>query len=137
MRALASGRPETHGEKTLPEETNRIAAEIAHVLFVDLVGYSLSSMEGQSRLVRELRDVVRATPEFVGADKRHELISNDTGDGMSLIFFRDPLSPVQCATEIARAARTHGGLRLRMGIHSGPVSRVVDINGKENVSGSG
>jgi class 3 adenylate cyclase len=121
----------------LPEETSRIAAEIAHVLFVDLVGYSLSSMEGQSRLVRELRGVVRATPEFVEADKRRELISNDTGDGMSLIFFRDPLSPVQCATEIARAARTHGGLRLRMGIHSGPVSRVMDINGKETVSGSG
>jgi class 3 adenylate cyclase len=136
MRARLTRR-ETHGDTTLPEETSRIAAEIAHVLFVDLVGYSLSSMEGQSRLVRELREVVRATPEFIEADKRRELISNDTGDGMSLIFFRDPLSPVQCATEIARAARTHGGLRLRMGIHSGPVSRVMDINGKETVSGSG
>jgi len=124
-------------------ETERIAAEIGHVLFVDMVAYSLSSFEEQRRLVSELRDVVRGTPEFLRTESRHvlgqptEIIANDTGDGMSLVFFRDPLSPVQCASEIARAVRTHGRLKIRMGIHSGPVSRVLDINGKETVSGSG
>ena len=124
-------------------ESERVAAEIGHVLFVDLVAFTLSSFEEQRRLVSELREVVRGTPEFLRAESRSatgrpaDLIANDTGDGMSLIFFRDPLSPVQCATEIARVVRTHGRLKLRMGIHSGPVSRIPDINGKETVSGSG
>lgn len=120
-------------------EQNRLAAEIAHVLFLDMVGYSRFSMEEQARLAQELRALVRGTPEFQRAAALGDLIGLDTGDGMALVFFRDPLAPVQCATEIARAVAARGNDRpeLRMGIHSGPVSRVADINGKENVSGSG
>ncbi len=115
----------------------RLSTEIAHVLFLDLVGYSRVSMEEQARLGRELRALVRGTPEFQRANQHAELLSLDTGDGMALVFSRDPLAPAQCAVEIARVVRAHPKLSLRMGIHSGPVSRATDINGKENVSGSG
>jgi hypothetical protein len=80
-------------------ETERIAAEIGHVLFVDMVAYSLSSFEEQRRLVSELRDVVRGTPEFLRTESRHvlgqptEIIANDTGDGMSLVFSAIPSHP--------------------------------------------
>ncbi|MBC8136592.1 MAG: adenylate/guanylate cyclase domain-containing protein [Fibrella sp.] len=115
----------------------RLNAEIAHILFLDLVGFSRSLMEQQDRTSRELRALVRATPEFQRAELRGELIGSDTGDGMALIFFRDPLAPIQCAIEIARALKTRPQLQIRMGVHSGPVIRVPDINGNENVSGAG
>lgn len=115
----------------------RLSAEMGHVLFLDIAGFSLFSMEEQARLTQELRGVVRGTPEFVRGLGRRELIGLDTGDGMALVFFRDPLGPVQCAAEVARALSGHPRLRLRMGVHSGPVSRVADLNGQENVTGSG
>lgn len=118
-------------------EPERLATEIGHVLFLDMVGYSRRPMEEQARLTQELRQVVRAAPEFVRATQRQELLALDTGDGMALVFFRDPLAPVQCAAEIARALAAHPRLALRMGVHSGPVSRVADLHGKENVAGSG
>lgn len=119
------------------QDSHRITAEIAHVLFMDLVGYSRLSMEEQARFARYLRDTVRNTPEFQRGESRGDLISLDTGDGMALVFFRDPIAPIECAIEIARALKSGPELRLRMGVHSGPVSRVPDINGKDNVSGSG
>ncbi|MBC8141440.1 MAG: AAA-like domain-containing protein [Armatimonadetes bacterium] len=115
----------------------RISAEVGHILFLDLVGYSRLSMEEQDRIARELRSLVRSTPEFQRAEVRGELICSDTGDGMALIFFRDPLAPVQCALEIARVVKPRMHLPLRMGVHSGPVTRVPDINGNDNVSGVG
>ncbi len=115
----------------------RISAEIGHILFLDLVGFSRLSMEEQDRTSRELRTLVRATPEFQRAERRGELIGSDTGDGMALIFFRDPLAPVQCAMDIAEVVKTRPQLSLRMGVHSGPITRVPDINGNENVSGAG
>ncbi len=121
----------------MSKETNRVRTEVAHVLFMDIVGYSRMSMEEQARLAGELRTCVRDTPEFKQAESTNELIRLDTGDGMALLFFRDPLAPFQCAIEIAEAIANTPNLRLRMGIHSGPVSRVSDINGKENVTGSG
>jgi len=121
----------------MTDEPSRLSTEITHVLFLDMAGYSRLSMEEQARLTQELRAVVRGTPEFARATQRQELIGLDTGDGMALVFFRDPLAPVQCAAEVARALGGHPRLKLRMGIHSGPVSRVPDINGKDNVTGSG
>ncbi|MBC7807559.1 MAG: AAA-like domain-containing protein, partial [Akkermansiaceae bacterium] len=118
-------------------DDGRINAEIGHILFLDLVGFSRSLMEQQDRSSRELRTLVRATPEFQRAEQRGELIGSDTGDGMALIFFRDPLSPIRCAIEIARSLTTRPQLQIRMGVHSGPVIRVPDINGNENVSGTG
>jgi class 3 adenylate cyclase len=104
---------------------------------VDIVGFSRHPMEEQARLVGELRRIVQAVPEHIRTSARKDVISLDTGDGMALVFFRDPLAPVQCAVEIARAVRAHAGLGLRMGVHSGPVSRTADVNGRENVTGSG
>ncbi len=117
--------------------SERLSSEVAHVLFLDIAGYSRGSMEEQARLTHDLRQVVRATPEYARAAEQRELIGLDTGDGMALVFFRDPLAPVQCATEVARALNDHSGLQVRMGIHCGPVSRVPDLNEKENVTGSG
>jgi class 3 adenylate cyclase len=104
---------------------------------MDIVAFSLLRMEQQVQWTRELREMARSTSEFQRAERRGELLCLDTGDGMALVFFRDPVAPVQCAVEIARALRSHPHLKLRMGIHSGPISRVTDINGNESVTGSG
>jgi class 3 adenylate cyclase len=118
-------------------DSERIETEIAHILFMDMVAYTRHSMEEQARLVLEMRELVRTLQEFQRAERRKELISLDLGDGLALVFFKDPIAPVQCAVELARALCSRPHLRLRMGIHSGPVNRYVDINGKENVSGNG
>jgi len=118
-------------------QQGRLPTEIAHVLFLDIVAYSTLPMEEQVRAVHNLRALVSRTQECERAAEQGDLISLDTGDGMALVFFRDPLSPVQCAIEITAALQAQALLPLRMGIHSGPVSRGVDINQKENVTGSG
>jgi class 3 adenylate cyclase len=111
--------------------------EIAHVLYMDIVGYTLRPMEEQPKLVDELQALLRGTAEFRRAEAGGELICRPTGDGMALVFFRDPVAPVQCALQIARALRSRPHLQLRMGLHSGPVYRVEDINASANVSGGG
>jgi class 3 adenylate cyclase len=113
------------------------SAEIAHVLFMDIVGYSQQPHEVQSRLVAELTGLVRATSEFQRAQAEGDFIVMPTGDGMALAFLRYPLAPVRCALEVARAAAGRPDLGLRMGLHTGPVSRVTDINGQTNLTGSG
>src|SRR5579871_1595508 len=117
--------------------SDRLSAEIAHVLFMDIVGYSRRPMEEQARLFRELHQLVPQMPEFRRAQERNDLLCLDTGDGMALAFFRDPLAPAQCAVEIAHALKAHSELQLRMGIHSGPVTREVDVAGKDNAAGNG
>jgi class 3 adenylate cyclase len=112
-------------------------AETAHVLFIDLVGFSQRPAERQAQLVRELSALVRAAPEFQRAEAERELITLPTGDGMALVFFRYPLAPVQCAVEIARAVASSSELAIRMGIHAGAVTRVIDATGRENLSGDG
>jgi class 3 adenylate cyclase len=111
--------------------------EIAHVLFMDIVGYSQLPMSEQTQVVRELQDLVRDAPIFRHAEARGDLIRLPSGDGMALVFFHDPVAPVQCAMQIARALRDPPHLKLRMGIHSGPVYRVMDINAHEGVAGGG
>src|SRR5437016_3606097 len=109
--------------------------EIAHVLFMDVVSYSRMPTDVQSRTVEELQSVVRATPEFRKAAIAKRLISLPTGDGMALVFFDDPRSPVQCALELAGTLKEHPEIQLRMGAHSGLVYRVADINTNTNVAG--
>src|SRR5258706_3487199 len=116
---------------------NPSSLEIAHVLFMDLVGYSRMHTDEQPRTVKELRSLVRATPEFQKASAAGRLISLPTGDGMALAFFDDPRSPVQCALEIAAELKQHPDIQLRMGAHSGPVYRMEDINANVNVAGAG
>lgn len=122
---------------TVSTEILSDAPEDGHVLFMDLVGYSKLPMDEQRDLIRKLFELARSTPEFQRAQSDNRLISLPTGDGMALIFFQNPLAPVQCALEIADALKTYPAVKLRMGIHSGPVFRVLDINNNPNVSGGG
>jgi eukaryotic-like serine/threonine-protein kinase len=111
--------------------------EIAHVLFMDIVGYSTLPMEQQTRLLGQLQEIVRETAEFKRAQKCDQLLRLPTGDGMALVFFGDPEASVRCAIEIGSALREHPDIKMRMGIHTGPVHRVEDINAARNVSGGG
>src|SRR5712692_10222937 len=110
---------------------------IAHVLFIDVVGYSKLLVNEQREVVQELNQVVRTTPQFRKSDASGKLICIPSGDGMALVFFQTPEEPVQCAMEIARVLKTHLRLRLRMGVHSGPVDQVKDVNDRLNVAGTG
>ncbi len=110
---------------------------MAHVLFVDIVAYSRMPMDEQKRSLRILQDKVRSTAEFTKAQAKNQLIRLPTGDGMALVFFGDPEAPVRCAFELSRALRQESSFQLRMGIHTGPVYRVADINANRNVAGGG
>ena len=114
-----------------------IALEIAHVLFIDIVGYSKLSINEQNAAVDELTQIVRATEQFQKADASERLIKIATGDGMALVFYTSPEAPVRCAIEIGRALKEHPRLHVRMGVHSGPVSGVVDVTGRANLTGAG
>ena len=114
-----------------------IALEIAHVLFIDIVGYSKLSINEQHAAVDELTQIVRATAQFQKAEATSRLLKIPTGDGMALVFYTSPEAPTQCAIEISRALKEHPRLQLRMGIHSGPVSGVVDVNERANLAGAG
>jgi serine/threonine-protein kinase len=111
--------------------------EIAHVLFIDVVGYSKLLVNEQREVVQELTEVVRKTPRFRKSETAGKLIRIPVGDGMALVFFQTPEEPVQCAMEIARSLKTHPRLRLRMGVHSGPVDQMKDVNERINVAGAG
>src|ERR1700683_954266 len=108
----------------MPDPISSRTLEIAHVLFADIVGYSKLPMDEQEQLLMQLQDAVRQTSEFVRAEAADELIRLPTGDGMALVFFRDPEAPVRCALELSRALRNYPELELRMGAHCGPASRV-------------
>ena len=111
--------------------------EIAHVLCADVVGYSQLPMDEQQRLLRTLQDVVRQTSEFVRARAHDQLISLPAGDGMALVFFGEPESAPRCALELSQKLKEHPEIQLRIGINSGPVYRVADINANRNVAGGG
>jgi serine/threonine protein kinase len=110
--------------------------EIAHVLFLDIVGYSRFQLNTQARVLQELQEVVMRTPEYMGATK-DDLIALPTGDGMALSFFRNPEAPLRCALNISAMVRQNPRVQLRMGLHSGPVYRVRDIKDNINVAGGG
>jgi tetratricopeptide (TPR) repeat protein/class 3 adenylate cyclase len=111
--------------------------ELAHVLFTDIVAFSKLPMDQQQSVLQLLQSSVRASVEYKRALAADQLISLPTGDGMALVFFGDPESAVRCAQELWAAIRSHPELRLRMGVHSGPVYRVSDINANRNVTGGG
>src|SRR6266404_6778123 len=111
--------------------------EIAHVLFIDVVGYSRLLINEQSALLAELNQLVRTTHHFRTAEAARKLIRIPVGDGMALVFFTSPEAPVQCALEISEALKQKPAINLRMGIHSGPVNAVSDVNERENVAGAG
>src|SRR5256885_10670241 len=117
--------------------TDKTRLEIAHVLFIDIVGYSKLLVKQQSELLRELNEVVSGTTEFRQAESAGKLIRLPTGDGMALVFRTNTEAPVECAREIAQALKSHPAIQLRMGIHSGPVDEVVDVNQRANLAGAG
>jgi len=119
------------------EIKKQIQLEIAHVLFIDIVGYSKLSINEQRAAVDELNEVVRTSEQFRKAEAAIRLIKIPTGDGMALVFYTSPEAPAQCAVEICGALKERPRLQLRMGVHSGPVSGVIDVNGHANLAGAG
>lgn len=119
-----------------PEEQN-LEPEIAHILSIDVVGYSKLLVNEQIELLNELKRIVRETNCACAAEASGRLIRLPTGDGMVLLFFRSPEEPVQCAVEIAEALQSRPHIRVRMGAHSGPVNKIVDVNDHLNVAGAG
>ena len=119
------------------EVKTEMELEIAHVLFIDAVGYSKLLINQQRELLEELNRVVRSSNRFRAAESAGKLIRLPTGDGMALVFSESPEAPVQCALEVSGAVKDRSHLPLRMGIHSGPVSRVVDVNDRSNAAGAG
>src|SRR5437867_8401757 len=111
--------------------------EIGHVLFIDIVGYSKLLIGEQSELVGELKEVVATSKQVRVAEEQGRLVSLPTGDGVALVFRDSAETPAQCALEIAHAVKKYPKLRLRMGIHSGPVNMVTDRNNRANVAGAG
>src|SRR5437660_5095136 len=122
----------------MPAEVKKeIELEIAHVLFLDIVGYSKLSVNEQHGRVDELNGIVRLSEQFQKAEGANRILKIPTGDGMALVFYKSPEEPTQCAFEISRALKDNQRLQVRMGIHSGPVSGVVDVNERTNVAGAG
>ena len=119
------------------EVKKEIELEIAYVLFVDIVGYSKLVTSEQRHLLELLNQIVRQSEHFRSAEAKHRLLTVPTGDGMALVFYNTPAAPMECALEISTAATEHPELQLRMGIHSGPVSGVVDVSGRSNIAGAG
>jgi TolB-like protein/class 3 adenylate cyclase/Tfp pilus assembly protein PilF len=125
--------PKDTSTETKPD----LSLEIAHVLLIDVVGYSKLLVNEQIELIQELNRIVRSTECFRAAESKGKLIRVPTGDGMALLFFRSPEEPAQCALEISQTLKDYPHLKLRMGVHSGPVNQVTDVNDRTNIAGAG
>src|SRR2546430_3319828 len=120
-----------------PESSAEVKFEIGHVLFIDVVGYSKLLINQQSEQLETLRKIVRGTEQFRVAEAEGKLLRLPTGDGGALAFRNNPEAPVLCAMEIAKALKPHPEVRVRMGIHSGPVNELTDLNEQANIAGAG
>jgi len=120
-----------------PDLEPDLKLEIAHVLTIDVVAYSTLLIDEQSRLMAELVRTVKATPRFRQAAAEDKLIKLPTGDGMALIFLSDAEAPIECAMQLAASLKEHPEIRLRMGIHSGPINTIRDVNDRTNLAGAG
>src|SRR5437764_12557606 len=119
------------------EEKTKLRLEIAHVLFIDIVGYSKLLINEQSDQLQTLKEIVRGTEQFRLAEAEGKLLRLPTGDGGALVFRTTPEAPVLCALEVSKELRSHPELRMRMGIHSGPVNEVTDLNEHASIAGAG
>src|SRR5438067_3397350 len=120
-----------------PESSAEVKFEIGHVLFIDIVGYSRLLINQQSDQLETLKQIVRGTEQFRAAEAEGKLLRLPTGDGGALVFRNSPEAPVLCALEISRKLKNHPELRVRMGIHSGPVNAITDLNEQANIAGAG
>src|SRR5213082_3875183 len=116
---------------------SEVKFEIGHVLFVDIVGYSKLLITEQSDQIQKLKEIVRGTEQVRLAEAEGKLLRLPTGDGGALVFRTTPEAPVLCALEIARELKNHPELPVRMGIHSGPVNEITDLNEQANIAGAG
>jgi TolB-like protein len=121
----------------MASESLEVKFEIGHVLFIDIVGYSMGLITEQSDLLQKLKEIVRGTEQFRVAEAEGKLLRLPTGDGGALVFRNSPEAPVLCAIEIAEALKSHPELRVRMGTHSGPVNEISDLNEQANIAGAG
>ena len=119
------------------EHSSEVKFEIGHVLFIDIVGYSKLLINEQSEQIQKLKQIVRGTEQFRLANAEGKLLRLPTGDGGALVFRTSPEAPVLCALEISKELKQHPELRVRMGVHSGPVNEVVDLNEQANIAGAG
>ena len=119
------------------EIKKEIQLEIGHVLFIDIVGYSKLLINEQSEQIQKLKEIVRGTEQFRLAEAEGKLLRLPTGDGGAFVFRNSPEAPVLCALEISKALESHPELNVRMGIHSGPVSEVSDLNQQASIAGAG
>src|SRR6185295_8498071 len=120
-----------------PDTASEVKFEIGHVLFIDIVAYSQLLITQQSQQLDTLKRIVRGTEQFRAAEADGKLLRLPTGDGGALVFRTTPETPVLCALEIARELKNHPELRVRMGIHSGPVNEITDLNEQANIAGAG
>jgi TolB-like protein/class 3 adenylate cyclase/Tfp pilus assembly protein PilF len=130
-------RKRVNAQDTSAETKPDLQLEIAHILLIDVVGYSKLLVDEQIEFLKELNQVVRSTECFRAAETAGKLIRVPTGDGMALLFLHSPEEPVRCALEISRTLKDHPRIQVRMGVHSGPVSHVTDVNDRTNIAGAG
>jgi TolB-like protein/Tfp pilus assembly protein PilF len=121
----------------MPSESSEVKFELGHVLFIDIVGYSKLLINEQSEHIQKLREIVRGTEQFRLAEAEGKLLRLPTGDGGALVFRTTPEAPVLCAMESSKKLKNHPELRVRMGIHSGPVNEITDLNEQANIAGAG
>src|SRR6266699_7024623 len=119
------------------EQQSALRLEIGHVLIIDIVGYSKLLIDEQSQFLRELNEIVRSTEQYRSAEADGKLLRLPTGDGMALVFRDNPEAPAKCALEISAALKSQPELKVRMGIHCGPVSEVADVTERANIAGAG
>src|SRR5438309_1913388 len=119
------------------EHSSDVKFQIGHVLFIDIVGYSKLLINEQSEQIQKLKQIVRGTEQFRLAEAEGKLLRLPTGDGGALVFRTSPEAPVRCALEISKELKKHPELRIRMGIHSGPVNAITDLNEQANIAGAG
>ena len=112
----------------MPSESASVRLQIGHILFMDLVAYSTQLLDEQSQYQEQLNEIVRGTEQVRSAKEAGKLIRLPAGDGMALVFFDSPEAPVRCAIEISKKLKQNPQLKLRMGIHSGPIDEVRDVN---------
>src|SRR5438105_6419599 len=121
----------------LSEQSSDVKFDIGHILFIDIVDYSKLLINEQSEQLETLKKIVRGTEQFRLAEAEGKVLRLPTGDGGALVFRNTPEAPVLCAMEIAKALKDHPELRVRMGVHSGPVNEISDLNEQANIAGAG
>src|SRR5215831_7145127 len=121
----------------MPSGSATVRLQIGHVLFMDLVAYSTQLLDEQRQYQEQLTEIVRGCEQVRSAKEAGKLIRLPAGDGMALVFFDSPEAPVRCAIEISKRLKEYPQLKLRMGIHSGPINQVRDVNDQTNVAGAG